>query len=53
MEKENGDPNDPNFGWDGTHSGQLLNPGVFVYTAEIEYKDGVEEVVTGDVTVIK
>jgi gliding motility-associated-like protein len=46
-------PNDPSNGWDGRFKNVLMNPGVFVYRAEIEYIDGVTEVVTGDVTLVK
>ncbi|MBR9923002.1 MAG: T9SS type B sorting domain-containing protein [Bacteroidetes bacterium] len=46
-------PNDPAYGWDGTHRGKPLNPGVFVWYAEIEYIDGVVEIIKGDVTISK
>ncbi|MEM8583945.1 MAG: gliding motility-associated C-terminal domain-containing protein [Bacteroidota bacterium] len=46
-------PNDPAFGWDGTHRGQTLNPAVFVYQAEIEFADGVVELFKGDVTLVR
>ena len=46
-------PNDPNFAWDGTFRGQTLNPGVFVYVAEIEFSDGEVILYQGDVTLIK
>ncbi len=46
-------PNDISVGWDGRFNNEEINPGVYVYVAEIEFFDGVEEVYTGDVTVIK
>jgi len=46
-------PNDPSKGWDGTFKNEMQNPGVFVYRAEIEYMDGVIEVRTGDVTLVR
>jgi gliding motility-associated-like protein len=46
-------PNDPGLGWDGTFRGQALNPGVFVWAAELEYVDGTTEVVYGDVTLVR
>jgi gliding motility-associated-like protein len=46
-------PNDPSTGWDGTFKSEKINPGVFVYAAEVEFIDGVVEVYTGDVTVIR
>ncbi|MEN0006050.1 MAG: gliding motility-associated C-terminal domain-containing protein [Bacteroidota bacterium] len=51
---ENGDffPNDLNQGWDGTVNGQLLNTGVFVYMAEVEFIDGTRELFTGDFVIL-
>lgn len=46
-------PNDPAFGWDGTHRGQAMNPGVFVYYAEIEFTDGLVELYKGDVILVR
>ena len=46
-------PNLPNFGWKGTYRGQELNPGVFVWWAEIEFSDGTSELYKGDVTILK
>ncbi len=42
-------PNDPAFGWDGRHRGQDLNPGVFVWYAEIEFLDGSTDLYKGDI----
>jgi len=46
-------PNEPSLGWDGTFKGQPVDPGVFVYLAEVAFID--EEVVEykGDVTVVR
>lgn len=46
-------PNDPTKGWNGTYKGEALNPAVFVYYAEILFKDGELEVFKGDVTLIR
>jgi gliding motility-associated-like protein len=46
-------PNDPSKGWDGYFRSDLMNPGVFVYAAEIEFIDGVTKLYTGDVTLMK
>ena len=43
-------PNNPNFGWDGKHRGQDLNPAVFVWYAVVELIDGQEILLEGDVT---
>ena len=42
-------PNDPVHGWNGTLKYKQLNPGVFVYHAEIEMSDGRIESFKGDV----
>lgn len=46
-------PNDPSFGWDGTHRGQRLDAGVFVWFAEFEFIDGTIEIFKGDVTLVR
>lgn len=46
-------PNDPLFGWNGTHREQALDPGVFAYVAQIKMSDGRIEVFKGDVTLFK
>lgn len=45
--------NNPDYGWDGTFRGRDLNAGVYVYVAEIEFKDGETETYSGDVTLMK
>jgi hypothetical protein len=44
---------DLDYGWNGTFDGKEIQPGVFVWVAEILYKDDTSEVVSGDVTIIK
>ena len=46
-------PNDPDAGWDGTHAGQLLDQGVYVWVAEIDFIDGERLIYSGDVALIK
>jgi len=46
-------PNRPEQGWDGSFQGKPMNPGVYVYWAELEYADGTSEVVQGDVTLMR
>jgi len=53
FEAQNFDTNDPVHGWDGTHRGKRLNPGVFVYVAEVEFIDGISIPYKGDVTIVK
>ncbi|MCB0703889.1 MAG: gliding motility-associated C-terminal domain-containing protein [Saprospiraceae bacterium] len=52
-EAYNFQPNDPAYGWEGKSRGVDVNPGVFVWMAEIEYPDGRIEWLKGDVTVLK
>ncbi len=46
-------PNDPTYGWDGTHRGSALNTGVFVYYLEVVYPDGGVELLKGDVLLMR
>ncbi len=46
-------PNDPAFGWDGAFRGQVMNPAVFAYVAEVEFSDGDVELFYGDVTLAR
>ena len=41
------------IGWDGTYKGQEENPGVYVYFAKITYLNGYQEIIKGDVTLIR
>lgn len=45
--------NDPAYGWDGSHRGKIMNTGVYVYFAEIEFIDGEKIIYKGDVALIK
>ncbi len=46
-------PNNPAYGWDGTHRGKEVTPAVFVYFLEAETIDGEKHLLKGDVTVIR
>ena len=46
-------PNDPDFGWNGRHRGERLNPAVFVWFAEVEFIDGKVELFEGSVTLMR
>lgn len=46
-------PNDPAFGWDGTHNGRTMNPQVLVYTATVHFRDGEVIVYKGDFVLMK
>lgn len=45
-------PNDAHSGWNGFFKGELMNPGVYVWIAEIEYLDGEVLYLTGDLTLV-
>jgi|GEM_PF-316888 len=47
------EPNQLNQGWDGRFKGELMNPAVFVYYAEILFIDGSKKELSGDITLIK
>ncbi|NNE30258.1 MAG: T9SS type B sorting domain-containing protein, partial [Saprospiraceae bacterium] len=46
-------PGDLEMGWDGTLNGVKLNPAVFVYMAKVRYVDGRQEILKGDITLIR
>lgn len=46
-------PNDLATAWDGTADGQRLDPSVFMYEAEVLFKDGETAVYRGDVTLYR
>ena len=46
-------PNQYQLGWDGTWSGKRLIPGIYVYTARVEFIDMVEETISGEILVIE
>ncbi len=52
-EAQNFPPNDLASGWDGTYRGQFMNPGVYVFWAEIEFADGEVILYKGDVSLIR
>ncbi len=39
--------------WDGTFRGNMVNPGVFVWQAEWRDMDGIEQLATGEVTLLR
>ncbi len=46
-------PNHPDFGWDGRFRGKWQDPGVYVYTLEIELVNGNTLMETGDVVLMR
>lgn len=53
FENKNGITNDPTFGWNGIFKGEKVNNGVYVYDMLLIYPDGVEQQISGDITVLK
>jgi gliding motility-associated-like protein len=53
FENKNMAINDPKSGWNGTYKGQFVDPGVFVWFAEVQYSDGQTQVWRGSVDVLK
>lgn len=51
--KENYQPNNPSYGWDGNFEGQPMNPAVFVWKAEVEFVDGEVEVFYGEFVLVR
>ena len=46
-------PNTPALGWNGTHRGQEMNSGVYVWMAEVEFIDGEVVLFKGDVALMR
>ena len=46
-------PNTPSLGWDGRASGRDMPGGLYVYSATLRLRDGRQEVVRGDVLLIR
>jgi gliding motility-associated-like protein len=53
FEYDNFQPNDPASGWDGWYRGQVMNPQVFAWFAEIEFINGEVILFEGDVTLTR
>ncbi len=49
LHQENKNPNDSDFGWDGTFKNELSLQGVYIWTTEIEFFDGKRKKISGDV----
>ena len=50
---ENGEPNNPDHGWDGTFNEVQVEQGVYVYLIDLEYVGGDREIFTGSITVTR
>lgn len=47
------DPRNANFGWDGSHRGKPMEPGVYVWMAEVDGCDGRQLLLKGDMTIVR
>ena len=45
--------NDANTGWDGTFEGKPVNQGVYAYMLVVKLQDGIEQRITGNITLIR
>ncbi len=52
-ERTNLTPGVEQQGWDGRFREEVMQPGVYVYVAELQYEDGRSETVTGDITIVR
>ena len=50
---ENLSPNDAAAGWDGTLRGRLMNPAVFIFSAQVEFADGRVEAFKGEIVLVR
>jgi len=46
-------PGDALAGWDGYFRSQRMDPGIFTWFAEVEFTDGLTEILEGDVTLMR
>jgi gliding motility-associated-like protein len=40
-------------GWDGTKSGDPLNPGIYSYLIEVQFLDGMRKIIKGDIALLR
>lgn len=50
---ENGTPNNPQIGWNGTFRNAPAAPGIYVYEIVLQFRDGQESLIKGDFTLFK
>lgn len=53
FQQNNFQPNDPDYGWDGDFKGNKMDPGVYIYYAEVEFIDGEVILFKGSVTLVR
>ena len=50
---ENLEPNNELSGWDGTNRGKSMNPGIFMYSIQVQFVDGEVRRFEGDLSLIR
>jgi gliding motility-associated-like protein len=53
FQSANFQPNDDYSGWDGSFKGKMANNEVLIWNAEIEFIDGITQIYSGDVTIVR
>ncbi|MBK9108413.1 MAG: gliding motility-associated C-terminal domain-containing protein [Saprospiraceae bacterium] len=53
FEKTSIAPDQIRMGWDGSHQGDKVMPGVYIYVIQLEWKNGELQVFSGDLTLIR
>lgn len=53
FERKDLTPGNETQGWDGRFRGDPMQPGTYVYVAQLQYEDGVVEALTGDITILR
>lgn len=53
FQMQNGVLNDPVFGWKGQVTGNHMNTQAYLYTAEIEFADGIRKHLSGEIVAVK
>ncbi|MEL6357768.1 MAG: gliding motility-associated C-terminal domain-containing protein, partial [Bacteroidota bacterium] len=47
------EPEDSSWAWDGKHRGEPMNAGVYIYIAKVHLADGREEVLSGEIVLLR
>jgi gliding motility-associated-like protein len=53
FENKNFEPNNAQLGWDGRFRDKPVNPGVYTYLFKLRLIDGIEQVITGSITIVR
>ena len=53
FEQSNFNPNNGTVGWNGNYNGSQLQSGTYVYKIIVGYEDGINQTVSGDITLVR